>query len=149
MATPSLVGRTLGQYRLLEQVGSGGMGVVYRARDQKLERDVAVKIMRAGALADDEARKRFQQEALALSRVSHPHIATIHDFGSEENLDYIVMEWIEGVSLDTLLQKGSGAPDEALWIGVQVARALAAAHERGIVHRDLKPGNIRILPDGH
>jgi len=149
MATPSLVGRRLGQYLLLEQIGSGGMGVVYRARDEKLQRDVAIKIMRAGALADENARKRFQQEALALSSVSHPHIATIHDFGSEDGLDYIVMEWIEGVSLDTLLQKGPLAPEEAVWMALQVARALAAAHERGIIHRDLKPGNIRILPDGH
>ncbi len=91
MASP-VIGRTLGQYRILEQIGSGGMGVVYRARDERLERDVALKILPQGLLAGDAARRRFRREALALSKLTHPNIATIHDFDSHEGIDFLVME---------------------------------------------------------
>lgn len=94
-----MMGKTLGQYRIVEKLGAGGMGVVYRARDERLERDVAVKVLPAGALGDDEMRKRFRREALALSKLNHPNIAIIHDFNTERDVDFLVMEYISGVTL--------------------------------------------------
>src|SRR5262249_19479861 len=105
-AAADLTGRLLGHYRVLEQIGKGGMGVVYRARDEHLARDVAVKILPPGMLGDDAARKRFRREALALSRLSHPNIATIHEFGSDCGVDFLVMECIPGVSLDDKIAAG-------------------------------------------
>src|SRR6266704_598879 len=95
MASP-VIGRTLGQYRILEKIGQGGMGVVYRARDERLERDVALKVLPAGVLADDGARRRFRKEALALAQVNHPNIGVIHDFDCEEGVDFLVMEYLPG-----------------------------------------------------
>jgi eukaryotic-like serine/threonine-protein kinase len=141
-------GRTLGRYRLIEQIGAGGMGVVFRARDEKLDRDVAIKLLHPGTLEDESARTRFRAEAAALSKLNHPNIQTILDFGSEPDGDYIAIEYIPGTSLDKMV---AGPLDErtAASFGLQLARGLAAAHDVGIVHRDLKPANIRITPDGH
>ncbi len=147
MASP-VIGRTLGQYRILEQIGSGGMGVVYRARDERLERDVALKILPQGLLAGDAARRRFRREALALSKLTHPNIATIHDFDSHEGIDFLVMEYIPGVSLSDKIAGGPLPEPEFLHLGVQLASALGVAHEHGVVHRDLKPANLRVTPDG-
>ena len=93
-----IIGRTLGHYRILEQIGAGGMGVVYRARDERLKRYVAVKVLPPGTLADDSARKRFRKEALALSRLNHPNIATVHDFDTQEGIDFLVTELVSGVT---------------------------------------------------
>ncbi len=143
-----MVGRTLAHYRVVEQIGAGGMGVVYRARDERLDRDVALKVLAAGALADETARKRFQQEARALSQLNHPHICTIYDVGEAEGQIYIAMEFIEGRPLNALA-RGEGLPvDSAIRYGVQIAGALAHAHERGFVHRDLKGANVLITADG-
>jgi serine/threonine protein kinase/Tfp pilus assembly protein PilF len=143
-----MIGKTISRYRILEQIGSGGMGVVYRARDEQLERDVAIKVLAPGLLADPAARKRFRKEALSLARVNFPSIATIHEFGSEGDLDFLVTEYIPGTTLDSKLYGTRLPQKEVVQLGLQLAQGLAAAHQHGIVHRDLKPGNLRITPDG-
>ena len=143
-----MVGRTLGRYRVLEQVGAGGMGTVYRARDERLHRDVAVKVLTPGTISGPAARKRFRQEALALSALNHPNIATIYDFDSEGELDFLVMEYISGVTLDERLTRGRLAEKEVIDFGAQLAGALQEAHEKRVVHRDLKPGNIMLTSRG-
>ncbi len=143
-----MIGHTLGHHRVLERIGAGGMGEVYRARDERLERDVALKVLRAGALADEDMRKRFRKEALALSRLNHPNIETIHEFDTQDGLDFLVMEYVTGVTLSDTLAQGPLAERELLHLGTQLAEGLAAAHEQGIVHRDVKPGNLRVTPSG-
>jgi eukaryotic-like serine/threonine-protein kinase len=143
-----MIGHTLGRYRILEEIGAGGMGVVYRAHDERLDRDVAIKVLSSSQLADAGSRKRLRKEAVALSKLNHPGIATAHDFGSQRGMDYLVMELIPGVSLKETLGEGPLPEDEVLRLGVEMAAALAAAHDKHIVHRDLKPANIRITPDG-
>ena len=143
-----LVGAQLGHYRLLEKIGVGGRGEVYRARDLHLPRDVAIKVLPRGTLADELARKLFHKEARILSQLNHPNIATIHDFDTERGVDFLVMEYIPGITLSDKLASGPLPEKEILTLGVQLAEGLSAAHERGVVHRDLKPGNIRLTNDG-
>src|SRR2546425_618982 len=142
-----MIGVTLGHYRIESQLGQGGMGVVYRARDLRLERDVALKVLPAGMLADDAARKGFRKEALALSRLNHPNIATVHDFDTADGVDFLVLEYIAGVSLDEKLARPLPERD-LVGLATQLALGLEAAHEEGVVHRDLKPGNLRVTRDG-
>lgn len=142
-----MIGETLGQFRILEMIGAGGMGVVYRAHDERLDRDVALKVLPPGTLSDEAMRRRFRQEALALSRLNHPNIATVHDFNSQGGVDFLVMEWIPGETLD---HKIAGAPlpeREILRLANQLTQGLEAAHHQGVIHRDLKPGNLRVTPD--
>ncbi len=144
----SLVGSELGHYRIAEKVGAGGMGEVYRAHDQHLSRDVAIKVLPPGALSDESARKHFHKEALILSQLNHPNVATIHDFDTQRGVDFLVMEYIPGI---TLSEKVAGRPlpeKDVLRLGLQLADGLAAAHDQGVVHRDLKPGNLRVTADG-
>ncbi|MGH9576432.1 MAG: serine/threonine-protein kinase, partial [Terriglobales bacterium] len=143
-----MIGQVLGHYRVLEQIGSGGMGVVYRAHDERLDRDVALKVLPGGILTDESARKRFRKEALALSRLNHPNIETVHDFDTQDGVDFLVMEHIPGITLDQKLAAGALPEKEVVRLGRQLAEALGAAHAEGIVHRDLKPGNLRLTPDG-
>jgi len=143
-----MIGRTLGHYRIVEKIGKGGMGEVYRARDEHLNRDVAVKVLPPGTLADDAARKRFHKEALALSKLNHPNIATVHDFDTEDGVDFLVMEHIAGVTLAEKLAGGPLPEQEVARLGTEVAAALEEAHEHGVVHRDLKPRNIKVTPKG-
>ena len=143
-----MVGETISHYRILAQIGAGGMGVVYKAYDQQLEREVALKLLPQGLLADEAARKRFRKEALALARLNHPNIATIFEFGNEDGLDFLVTEYIPGITLDTKLSSGPLNTEEAIRLGVQLATGLAEAHSQGLIHRDLKPGNLRVAPDG-
>jgi serine/threonine protein kinase/Tfp pilus assembly protein PilF len=145
---PGLVGQTLGRYRILEQIGEGGMGIVFRACDERLERDVAVKVLPQGAFADASLRRRFRKEALALSRLNHPNIATVHDFDSQGDVDFIVTELISGVTLDQKLASGPLQESEVAQLGAQLAEGLSAAHAEGVLHRDLKPGNVRLTLDG-
>jgi serine/threonine protein kinase/tetratricopeptide (TPR) repeat protein len=145
--TPS-VGSTLGRYRITEQIGAGGMGVVFLAFDERLQREVALKVLPPGLLRDEQARKRFRNEALALSKLNHPNVATVHDFDSENGVDFLVTEYIAGQSLDELVSVGPLSADEVLRLAAQLAEGLAAAHERGVIHRDLKPANVRITGDG-
>jgi serine/threonine-protein kinase len=143
-----MIGQTLAQYRILEQIGAGGMGVVYRARDERLQRDVAVKVLPAGTLADEAARRRFREEALSLARLNHPNIATVHDFGTQDGIDFLVTEYIPGVNLDAKIAGRPLSSKTLLALGVQLAQGMLVAHEQGLVHRDLKPANLRITPDG-
>src|SRR5581483_6557780 len=149
MAVPgSVTGQVLGHYRILERIGAGGMGVVYRAHDQRLERDVALKVLPPGTLADDSARKRFRQEALAISRLNHPNIATVHDFDTQRGVDFLVTELVPGSTLDEMLAARPLPEKDVLQIGLQLAEGLDAAHRAGVIHRDLKPGNLRLTPEG-
>ena len=143
-----MLNRTLSHYRVLEQIGAGGMGVVYRARDEQLERDVAIKVLSPGLLADDVARKRFRKEALSLARLNHPNVAIVHEFGSQDDTDFLVTEYILGTTLDVKLARGTLSSKEVINLGGQLMQGLTAAHEQGIVHRDLKPANLRLTPDG-
>ncbi|PYS52938.1 MAG: hypothetical protein DMG13_14580, partial [Acidobacteria bacterium] len=143
-----MIGQTFGHYLMLEKIGAGGMGEVYRAHDQHLERDVALKILPAGFLADEAARKRFRREALALSKLNHPNIATVFDFDTQEDVDFLAMELIHGIPLSDRVKFGPLSEKEILRLGTQLAEGLAAAHAEGVIHRDLKPGNMMITPDG-
>ncbi len=139
----------LGRYQIAEQIGAGGMGVVYRARDQRLDRDVAVKVLPAGSLADQASRSRFRKEALALSRLTHPNIAVVHDFDSQDDTDFLVMELVQGMTLEERLLPGPIVEKDAVGLVVQLLEGLAAAHSQGVIHCDVKPANLRITPEGH
>src|SRR5271155_4553029 len=143
-----MIGQTIGHYLVTEKIGAGGMGIVYRARDQRLNRDVAIKVLPPGKLKDDAPRKRFRKEALALAKLNHPNIGTIYDFDTQDNVDFLVMEYIQGETLAQRLAKGSLPEKELIPLALQVAAALEEAHEHGIVHQDLKPGNIMVTPKG-
>jgi eukaryotic-like serine/threonine-protein kinase len=142
------VGQNLGRYRIEEEIGAGGMGVVYRAYDEKLGRRLAIKVLTPGALNDEAARKRFRNEARVLSRLNHPSIQTIHDFDTFDGHDYLVSELVTGTSLNVRLHAGPLPEKEAVHLGIQLAQGLAAAHAAGVLHRDLKPANLRVTPDG-
>ncbi len=137
----------LSHYRILEQIGAGGMGVVYRAHDERLDRDVALKVLPPGTVVETSARKRFHKEALTLSKLNHPNIATVHDFDTQDGTDFLVEELIEGLSLDAMLASGPLSEKEIINLGSQLAEGLAAAHEHGVIHRDLKPANVRVTPE--
>ncbi|PYX60869.1 MAG: hypothetical protein DMG73_05420 [Acidobacteria bacterium] len=143
-----MVGQRLGHYLITEQIGAGGMGVVYRARDERLDRDVAVKVLPIGSVSDEAARKRLRKEALALSRLNHPNIETVYDFDTQQNVDFLVAELIPGVSLDHKVAAGPLSEKEIVHLGAQMALGLEAAHAAGIVHRDLKPGNMMVTEEG-
>jgi len=143
-----MIGQTIGHYQVIEQIGAGGMGVVYRARDQRLNRDVALKVLPPGKLGFDAPRKRFRKEALALAKLNHPNIGTVYDFDNQDGIDFLVMEYIPGETLGQRLAKGTVPEKEWISISLQIAAALEEAHEHGIVHQDLKPGNIMVTPKG-
>ena len=142
-------GTRLGPYEILERIGAGGMGVVYRALDTRLRRDVAIKVLPSDTLGFEGAQLRFQREGLALARLSHPNIATLFDVGEWEGVSYLVMECVAGRSLAAVLAEGPLAIDDAVTLAIEIAEALAEAHERRIVHRDLKPANVIVTPKGH
>jgi WD40 repeat protein len=143
-----MVGKTVSHYRILEKLGSGGMGVVYKAEDTKLKRTVALKFLSAGLTKDRQALERFQREAHAAAALNHPHICSLHDIGHQDGLDYLVMEYLEGETLAARLGKGPLPLAEVLRRGIEIANALDCAHRSGIVHRDLKPGNIMLTKRG-
>ncbi len=142
-------GTHLGAYEILSPLGAGGMGEVYRARDAKLKRDVAIKVLPQSLAADADALARFEREALAVAALSHPNILAIHDFGTHEGTAYAVTELLEGETLRGKLDTGPIAQKQAVDYALQVVRGLSAAHEKGIVHRDLKPENLFVSKDGH
>jgi len=143
-----MVGRAISHYQILEKLGEGGMGVVYKARDTHLDRFVALKVLPPEKVADPERKRRFVQEAKAASALNHPSIITIYDIDQADGIDYIAMEYAAGKRLDRLIPRHGMPLTEALKCAVQIADALAAAHGAGIVHRDLKPGNVMVTDKG-
>ncbi|MGC1614923.1 MAG: serine/threonine-protein kinase, partial [Candidatus Acidiferrum sp.] len=143
-----MIGQTLGHYRILEKVATGGMGVVYRAHDEQLERDVALKVLPSGILSDSSSRRQFRKEALALAKLSHPNIETIYEFDTQDGIDFLVMEYVPGNTLADRLGSGALTEKEVVGLGMQIAAAMEEAHNRGVVHRDLKPRNIAITERG-
>ena len=148
LSLDTLIGLEFSHYRIIEEIGSGGMGVVFRAHDEHLDREVAIKVLHPGTITDEGARKHLHKEALALSKLNHPNIATIYDFDTQRGMDFLVMEYIPGVTLNDKLSSGPLQENEVLRLGMQLSDGLAAAHEHGVVHRDLKPGNLRVTSDG-
>ena len=141
-------GARLGPYEVIGPIGAGGMGEVYKARDTRLDRTVAIKVLPAQFAADPLFRERFEREAKAISQLSHPHICMLHDVGRQDGIDYLVMEYLEGQTLAQRLYKGALSLDQTLRYAIQIADALDKAHSQGIVHRDLKPGNIMLTKSG-
>src|SRR5438128_5463480 len=141
-------GTKLGPYDIVAPLGAGGMGEVYRARDTRLNRDVAIKILPEAFAADPERLARFTREAQTLAALNHPNIAHIHGLEESGGIRALVMELVEGEDLAQRIARGAMPLDEALPIAAQIADALEAAHEQGIIHRDLKPANIKVRPDG-
>jgi serine/threonine protein kinase len=143
-----MIGKTISHYRILEKLGEGGMGVVYKARDTHLDRFVAIKVLPAEKVADPERKRRFVQEAKAASALNHPNIITIYDIDQTDGVDFIVMEHVQGRTLDALVPHKGLRLNETLRLTIQMADALAKAHSAGIVHRDLKPTNVMVTDDG-
>src|SRR6266498_3050407 len=141
-------GTRLGPYEILGAIGAGGMGEVYKARDTRLERTVAIKVLPPGLSASPEARQRFEREAKAVSQLSHPHICALYDVGREGEIEFLVMEYLEGETLSERLARGRVSLEQALRHGIEIADALDKAHRQGIVHRDLKPGNVMLTKSG-
>ncbi len=137
-----MIGRTLAHYRIESKLGEGGMGVVYKAHDPRLNRPVAIKVLPPEKIADPAAKQRFVREAKAASALNHPGIITIHDICSDAETDFLVMEWIDGKTLAESIPAKGMRPGQALRYAIQIADALSAAHTAGIVHRDLKPGCV-------
>ena len=144
----SLVGRTLGPFRILEELDAGGQGMVYRARDERLGWDVALKVLAPGLLGDETSRRRLEVEARALASVDHPSVVVFHGLGCENGLDFLIMELVAGESLDRRIARGPLEESELLDLGLQLASGIAAAHAKGVLHRDLKPKNLMITPEG-
>jgi serine/threonine protein kinase len=145
---PIVTGTRLGPYEVLAPLGEGGMGEVYRARDTRLDRSVAIKVLPAEVAQDSERRARFEREARAVSSLNHPHICTLHDVGQQDGTDFIVMELVAGETLVDRLRKGPLPIEPTLRYGIEIADALDKAHRQGVIHRDLKPGNVMLTKAG-
>src|SRR6202165_2255444 len=139
-----LPGKRLGPFEILSSIGAGGMGEVYRAKDTRLDRIVAIKVLPTHLADRAELRERFEREAKAISSLNHPHICTLYDVGHQDGIDYLVMEYVEGETLATRLAKGPLPLDQVLRYAIEIADALDKAHRKGVTHRDLKPGNIML-----
>jgi tetratricopeptide (TPR) repeat protein len=148
MVTTPAIGQVLGHYRIVEMVGSGGMGVVFRAHDEQLHRDVALKILPQLELLSEPARRQFRREALSLARITDPNVAMAFDFGRDQGVDYLVTEYVPGITLNAKIAGRALPEGEVLDLGKQLASGLENAHRQGVIHRDLKPGNLRITPEG-
>jgi serine/threonine protein kinase len=145
---PLASGSRLGPYELVALLGAGGMGEVYKARDTRLDRLVAIKVLPSHTAERPEVRQRFEREARAVSALNHPHICALFDIGQEGGVDYLVMEYLDGETLAARLKRGALPLDQALRTATEVADAVDRAHRTGIIHRDLKPGNIMLTRDG-
>jgi len=144
-----MIGRTVSHYRILSEIRRGGMGIVYRAVDVKLNREVALKFLPPELTTDLERKRRFVQEAQAAAALKHPNIAVIYEIDDSDGVTFIAMELIDGEKLSDLLTEGPLSPSRAVELAIEVAEGLARAHEKGVVHRDLKPSNIMVTSDGH
>ena len=144
-----MIGRTVSHYRILEEISRGGMGVVYRAMDLKLDREVAIKVLPPELVADSERKRRFVREAKAAAKLEHPHIGVVHEIDEADGVNFIAMERIRGRSISALIRKGRMPLARSLEIAAEVGEGMARAHDQGIVHRDLKPANIMVTDDGH
>src|SRR5215831_18789176 len=145
---PLRSGSKLGPYEIVALIGAGGMGEVYRARDTRLDRTVAIKVLNCSVASSPELKQRFEREARVISRLNHPHICTLHDVGHHGGTDFLVMEYLEGETLAQRLSKGSLALPDLLKIAIDVLDGLEQAHRAGVVHRDLKPGNVMLTKTG-
>src|SRR6202140_1181869 len=145
---PILTGKRLGPYEILSAIGAGGMGEAYRAKDTRLDRIVAIKVLPAHLADSPELRERFEREARAIASLNHPHICIIYDVGHQDGTDYLVMEYLEGETLAQRLLEGSLPLEQVLQYAIQIADALDKAHRKGVTHRDLKPGNIMLTKSG-
>src|ERR1700736_5842653 len=143
-----MIGQTLGHYRIEAKLGEGGRGVVYKARDTRLDRPVAIKVLPPEKVADPERKRRFVQEAKAASALNHPHIVHIYDIAEADGIQFIAMEYVPGKTLDQMIGRKGLRLNEALKCAAQIADALAKAHGAGIIHRDLKPANIMVDEHG-
>ena len=141
-------GAKLGPYEIVAPLGAGGMGEVYRARDTRLDRTVAIKVLSTHLSSSPELRQRFEREARAVSALNHAHICQLYDVGSQDGVDFLVMEYLEGETLARRLERGALPLEQVLALGAQVAEALDKAHRAGIAHRDLKPGNVMVTSEG-
>ncbi len=144
-----MIGRTLSHYKVLEEISRGGMGIVYKALDLKLNREVALKVLPPELVSDPDRKRRFVQEAQAAAALKHPNIAVVYEIDEVDGVDFIAMELIEGEKLSDLMDRGRLPAERAITIATEVAKGLTKAHSKGIVHRDLKPPNIMITDDGH
>lgn len=143
-----MIGRRISHYLILEQIGAGGMGVVYRAHDERLDRDVALKVLSPDLAGDLEFLARFRREARILSKLNHPNIATVHGFATQDGTSFLVMEFVQGTSLLDKIRNGPLSEKELIRLALQLLDGLCAAHVESIIHRDLKPGNLRETLDG-
>src|SRR5260370_1349127 len=141
--------QTLAHYRIMESIGAGGMGAVYKAYDKKLHRIVALKLLPPEYISQQDRRRRFFQEARAASALNHPHILTVYEVGEDDGKPYIAMEYVEGETLRQKIRSRALQPKETLEIAIQIAEGLSRAHDAGIIHRDLKPENLMIRSDGY
>jgi serine/threonine protein kinase len=142
------IGKTLGNFEITSQIGKGGMGVVYQAKDQKLGRDVAIKVLPEEFARDTERLARFQREAKLLASLNHPNIAAIHGLEESDGTHFLILELVEGDTLSDRIKAGPIPVEESLKLALQIAEALEAAHEKGVIHRDLKPSNIKVTLEG-
>ena len=145
---PIAPGTKLGPYEIQSPLGAGGMGEVYRARDTRLDRTVAIKVLNSQLVANAELRARFEREAKIISQLQHSHICVLHDVGHQDGTDFLVMEYLEGETLADRLKKGPLTTEQVLKIATEIADALEKAHRAGVVHRDLKPGNVMLTKSG-
>ena len=144
----SMIGKTLAHYEITSQLGKGGMGEVYQAKDRKLGRDVAIKVLPEEFAKDADRVARFQREAKLLASLNHPNIAAIYGLEESGGTNFLVLELVEGETLADQIKRGPIPVEESLKLALQIAEALEAAHEKGVIHRDLKPANIKVTPDG-
>ena len=144
-----MVGRTISHYKITDKLGEGGMGVVYKAEDAKLERTVALKFLAGHLISDADVRKRFEREAKAAAALNHPNICTVHEIDEFEGKTFIAMAFLEGEGLDKKIEAGPLKLKDALDIAIQTVNGLQAAHGKKVVHRDIKPANLMVGPDGH